>query len=115
MEEDDELEVFFMPNENSGDNDDNDDNDESELNQRGRDTDSFSVIAGEGFKIESQYDGWVENDDKKFKLVKKHSGGGFDILDDTDQIGLKPGNYLFHEDGMTIEQLKSTFFRDEES
>jgi hypothetical protein len=92
MEEDEELEVFIMPS------------DSSDGYQQGMDIDSFNVGIGEKFRIDSDYVGWVENDDSKYKLVKKNSRGGFDTLDDTDHLDLEPGNYLFHNDGETIEQ-----------
>jgi len=92
MEEDEELEVFIMPSDSSGGY------------QQGMDIDSFNVVIGEKFKIDSDYVGWIENDESKYKLVKKNSRGGFDTLDDSDQLDLEPGNYLFHDDGLTIEQ-----------
>jgi len=103
MEEDDELVVSIMPNDSSVDNDDADG--EAALFQQGADIDTISVIKGESFTIESQYDGWIDNDDSKYRLVEKNSHGGFGILDDSMQIGLESGKYLFHEDGVTIEQL----------
>lgn len=72
--------------------------------QQGMDIDSFNVVIGEKFKIDSDYVGWIENDENKYKLVKKNSRGGFDTIDDSDQLDLEPGNYLFHDDGVTIEQ-----------
>ena len=104
-EDDDELEVFIMPNDNSGDNDDFDDDGESEGIQQGRDIDSFSVMKGERFKTESQFTSWVENDEKKYKLVKRIPHGSFETLDTSNHLDLEPGNYLFHDDGVTIEQL----------
>ena len=92
MEEDEELEVFIMPSDSSGGY------------QQGMDIDSFNVVIGEKFKIDSDYVGWIENDESKYKLVKKNSRGGFDTIDDSDQLDLEPGNYLFHNDGETIEQ-----------
>jgi hypothetical protein len=92
MEEDKELEVFIMPS------------DGSDGYQQGMDTDSFNVVIGERFKIDSDYVGWIENDARKYKLVMKNSRGGFDTLDDSDQLDLEMGNYLFHDDGVTIEQ-----------
>ena len=92
MEEDEELEVFIMPSNGS------------DGYQSGMDTDSFNVVIGETFKIDSDYAGWIENDESKYKLVKKNSRGSFDTIDDSDQLDLEPGNYLFHIDGETIEQ-----------
>jgi hypothetical protein len=104
MEEGEDLIVSIMLNDSCVENEDVDS--DSAHFQQGANIDTFSVMKGNRFKIESQYEGWVENEEKKFKLVEKNSHGDFDTLDDSDQIDLEPGNYLFHEDGMTIEQLK---------
>jgi hypothetical protein len=91
MEKEGSLEISIMPIDNSD----------------GMDVDSFSVMKGERFTIDPQYHSWVDNDEGKYKLVIKNSHASFRLLDNTIRIDLEPGDYLFHEDGVTIEQLYS--------
>lgn len=91
MEEDNDLEVSIMPIDSTD----------------GMAIDSFSVKRGERFTADTQYHCWVDNNYGKYKLVIKNSHASFRLLDNTVQIDLEPGNYLFHKDGVTIEQLNS--------
>ncbi|MGA3013448.1 MAG: hypothetical protein ABSD71_05380 [Bacteroidales bacterium] len=92
MEEDDDLEVSFIPIGSSSD---------------GMDIDSFRVMKGERFETDPHNKSWVDNDEGKYKLVIKNSHASFRLIDNSIQIDLEPGNYLFHADGVTIEQLNS--------
>ena len=80
------------------------------LRQQGNDMDGMLVSPGDDFSIDNGYSGQIdcENTSYKIKNKKMKYDDDFDdeIFRDGDFIELVPGNYKFHEDGITIEKVK---------
>ena len=88
------LEVQIMPTTGS-------------LYQRGFDIDTIEVEQGETFKIDKKYQGTVSSEEEPYIFWDRDEfTNRKEQADPNDTYLLRPGSYLFHEDGITIEKLK---------
>ena len=88
------LEVQIMPTTGS-------------LYQQGFDIDTMEVEPGETFKIDKKYQGSVSCEDEHYIFWDREEfTDRKELVEGEDTYLLRPGSYLFHEDGVTIEKLK---------
>ena len=97
------LEIQLSPRNSSADQDD-DDNWESAAYQSGFDYDSMEVEPGETFSISPKLQATVNCDETPYVLRRKDHFGHTEERRGESLIALKPGHYIFHDDGLTIEQ-----------
>jgi hypothetical protein len=82
---------------------------EAVLYQQGYDMDVIVVEPGEDFEIEEDFGGQISCEETQYKLIKikeecEDEWDGEDYIAG-EPISLRPGNYRFLEDGMTIEEI----------
>ena len=86
--------------------------------QQGADIDVLTVEAGEKFEITADFEnGSISNEDRIYKVMKNVFFGDREkkmILESEDEIVLEPGKYLFHADGITIEEIGELSFDETE-
>ena len=88
------LEVQIMPTTGS-------------LYQRGFAIDTMEVEPGETFNIDKKYQGTVNCEEEKYIFWDRDEfTNRKEQAEANDTYLLRPGSYLFHEDGLTIEKLK---------
>ena|SRR5258708_6873032 len=89
-------------------------NSDAILFQQGFDIVVVEFKPGGKFKIPVEIESAIIScDETSYKLVAMDFEGKMEILiDGEDTIELKPGEYLFHNDGIKIEKL-STYFDDD--
>ena len=79
------------------------------LFQQGYDMDAMEVEPGGDFEIEEDFQGQVNCEETQYKLIKlkEEWEDEWDEEDYTkgEPISLRPGNYKFLEDGITIEEI----------
>jgi hypothetical protein len=79
------------------------------LFQQGYDMDVMVVEPGDTFEIDEDFDGQVNCGETQYKFIKVKEEWE-DKWDEDDYqagetISLRPGNYKFSEDGITIEEI----------
>ncbi|HTE01820.1 MAG TPA: hypothetical protein VK668_21170 [Mucilaginibacter sp.] len=87
------------------------------LFQQGYDMTEIEVNPGRIFSISERFEhGEISFDDVKYILLDEEQDEFEDEFDEMDNDGLilKPGNYIYHSDGITIEQTVTGVHEDED-
>lgn len=74
------------------------------LYQQGYDMDVIEVEPGDDFEIEEDFGGQISCEETQYKLIKIKEEWEDDYIAG-EPISLRPGNYRFLEDGITIEEI----------
>jgi|GEM_PF-3522792 len=92
-------------------------NDDHVLVEQGSNTDFIEIKPGERFKIDTdKVEAVILTNGKKYKPLRNSEYQAFfeSFYDSDDIVTLKSGEYLFHEDGTTIEFLNFLQYEEEE-
>ena len=73
---------------------------------QGNDIDQIEVEPGQRFEISIDFEnGTIDCDEINYRLIKKNDLGQEETIEETSQIILEPGEYQFHNDGITISEI----------
>ncbi len=75
--------------------------------QRGVDIDTMEVEPGETFVIDKKFEGSISCEEENYIFWDRDQfTNQKEQAEPDDAYFLRPGSYLFHDDGITIEKLK---------
>ena len=108
------LEILITPSYEStrdsmGFSEDDDYDGDAVLYQQGYDMDRLEVEPGDDFEIEEDFEGQISCEETQYKLIKIKEEWEDEWNEDDyrpgEPLSLRPGNYRFLEDGITIEEI----------